>query len=458
MDIKYLNIFWHQGVKLFEESLLSTEKGRVRIDHLENDVTKALLNLLQHCKSNIVFKAFLQMLRIHEFHRTFEFDFQVIDSSKYRRQNNRIMLSIVSNFTQRKSQASYIIEQSRPDACIFNKNTAVLIESKTQSPLIQEQVQSHIRHYLGTATKTLTITWEDISDKFQGISGKLPPLDKFLVTQFCEFLELIGIAEFHGFTPSDFSMLGSILTITEEDYLDFKRMLHRKIEKFKNLLYADVKQYIVFKNNQLKMMRVTPKSPAIWSAIYFYDDDARIHVNHYPNINFIYTDQGIELAINGETQSSFRLILSKVTEHPDEFESIARQLDDFNFIISYKFQYFPRNNFIWNPIPGFPQAMNKISVKDIMTKKNGLEKDWSDIKNTLIYQMKSGRVRHTSGRVFNSNEIKYAKEHNRQPNYAIRIEKSYTATDLVKLDKHKLIIFFKNEISRLVDCLKFILQ
>lgn len=42
MDPKYSNIFWHQGVKIFEENLLKTQKGRIRIDHLENDVTKPI--------------------------------------------------------------------------------------------------------------------------------------------------------------------------------------------------------------------------------------------------------------------------------------------------------------------------------------------------------------------------------------------------------------------------------
>jgi len=457
MDSKYSNIFWHQGIKIFEEGLLSTERGRLRIDHLENDVTKALLNLFQHCSSK-VFKAFLQLINIADSPETFEFDFQPTDSSKYRQKNNRIMLSIVSDSTQVKSHASYSVEQSRPDACFFNKYTSVLIEAKTQSPLIKEQVQNHIKHYLGTATKERTLTWESISEKFKSVSTALLPSDKFLVFQFCEFLELIGIAEFHGFSSSDFSMLGSIMTSTEEDYLDFKRMLHRKIEKFMSLLHAEVKQSISFKNNQWKVMQVSAKSPVVWSAIYFYDEVTNIHVNHYPNIDFMFTEHGMELAVNGEIQSSLKMILSRVREFPDKFYSIAQKLDGFVFSFFYKFQYCPRNNFIWNHIPGFPREMNAISAKEIIDKKRGVEKDWSDTKHTLVYQMKSGRARHSSGRVFKDTEIKFAKKQNRQPNYAIRIEKSYPVAEVAKLDKHKIIKFFKNEISLLGDCIKFIIQ
>jgi len=63
MNPKYSNIFWHQGVKVFAESLLKTESGRVKIEHLENDVTKALLNLFEHCTPKIL-GAFLKLINV----------------------------------------------------------------------------------------------------------------------------------------------------------------------------------------------------------------------------------------------------------------------------------------------------------------------------------------------------------------------------------------------------------
>ncbi|UCG07197.1 MAG: hypothetical protein JSV83_00645, partial [Desulfobacterales bacterium] len=41
--------------------------------------------------------------------------------------------------------------------------------------------------------------------------------DRFLVSQFCDFLDLIGVAEFDGFDESDFMMLGSLGKVTTED-------------------------------------------------------------------------------------------------------------------------------------------------------------------------------------------------------------------------------------------------
>ena len=201
---KYSNIFWHQGVKVFEEDIINSEKGRIRVAHLENDVTKTLINVLIHSNSKKVMSSFLQLIGIKEPPSTFNFDFQVTDKFKFRTHKNRVMLCIVSDYLQNKSYPKYSVKKSIPDACIFNDNTAILIEVKTQSPLIEEQIENHIKNYFGANTTKKTITWESISRKLKSIAIN-DPLDKFLVDQFCDFLELIGIAEFNGFRKSDFT-------------------------------------------------------------------------------------------------------------------------------------------------------------------------------------------------------------------------------------------------------------
>ena len=162
---KYSNIFWHEGVKIFKVNILDTENGRIRVDHLENDVTKALLNVFEHCGDKVL-SAFLRMINVKKAPSAFEYDFQVTESEKISQQTTKIMLSIVSNSFQTKSYPKYSVERSRPDACIYSADTAILIEAKTQSPLIEEQIDSHIKEYLGSSAIKRIITWEDISERF----------------------------------------------------------------------------------------------------------------------------------------------------------------------------------------------------------------------------------------------------------------------------------------------------
>jgi hypothetical protein len=69
-------IIMDQHYKFFEEKVLNTEMGRIRVDHLENDVTKALLNLFEHCRS-VVLKSFLNLINVKDAPGSFEFAFQV---------------------------------------------------------------------------------------------------------------------------------------------------------------------------------------------------------------------------------------------------------------------------------------------------------------------------------------------------------------------------------------------
>jgi len=454
MNPKYSNIFWHQGIKVFEETVLKSKQGQIKVAHLENDVTKALINLFQHCSPKVL-RDFLQMIPVKEAPEAFQFDFQVTDTISYRQKANRVMLSIISASTQIKSNSYHTFKKSIPDACIYSGNTSILIEAKTQGPLFTGQIETHIKNYLGTANKQRTITWEDISEKFKLISDKLPPFDRFLVTHFCKFLELIGIAKFDGFSLSDFEMMGAIGKISSEDYLDFKRMFNRKAEKFTNLLDEEIRPILLFKNFGWKTSKVTAKGPGTFSAFYFYDKDPNIHVNKYPNINFNFDEYGITLSFNSETKSSMNYMLKCIKKNPLELDKRTNKIEGFNFLLFYKIQYFPMNNFLWDIVPGFPIVMTSFKSIDIIKAIDEFDKQWISFRDTQIYQMKSGRKRHSSVRFFSEKEIEFASEKNKKPIYTIRILRQYPALQVAEAKK-KIIPFFKKEILKLKPLIELV--
>ena len=73
--------------------------------------------------------------------------------------------------------------------------------------------------------------------------------------------------------------------------------------------------------------------PQIQFKVYFHDENPDIHINTYPNINFIYDESGIQFTVTGEVQSSFIMILRKIMDHPKKFSKIANKLTEFNFFI-----------------------------------------------------------------------------------------------------------------------------
>ncbi len=119
--------------------------------------------------------------------------------------------------------------------------------------------------------------------------------------------------------------------MTKEDFIDFKRIFLKKIEKFMNNLNQDIKP-IIKRNYGQYTIKQQLVSPAAFSAFYFYDDNPNIHINMYPNINFIYRENGIQFTITGEIKSSFNMIRKKILKYPDEFYKISNKLREYRLI------------------------------------------------------------------------------------------------------------------------------
>ncbi|MBN1273437.1 MAG: hypothetical protein JXB26_14310 [Candidatus Aminicenantes bacterium] len=370
---------------------------------------------------------------------------------------NRIMLSIVSTSLPSISSDSYHVKCSIPDACIHNQNTAVLIESKTQSPLIQEQIQGHIKQYLGTATKERTISWENISEMFRDLLKRLKGMDRFLVKQLCDFLELIGISEFNGFSETDFSMLGYLGKIPDEDYADFKRLFLRKVTKFMDLLKDDVKPVLDVKNFGSYIGKLNIQNAGAFSGLYFYDDDPKLHINYYPNINIQYYDHSMELSLNAETKSSVKRMFSCIKKKAESFDAFVRKHPDARLIFFYKFQYFPMNHFVWEPIPGFPKEFGAFEVGNIIKEIETFEKQWHSIRRTILYRMEVGKLSHSSGRIFNEKELDFARSNNPRPNYVFRFCRQYPV-EMMIAKKKNIVQFMKQEIMKLKPLVELVLS
>jgi len=269
-------------------------------------------------------------------------------------------------------------------------------------------------------------------------------------------LKQLGIADFNGFQYSDFSMLNSIGKVSNEEFLDFKRVLNRKIDKFMSQLKNHLEPEFNFKKFGIHSGKVT-LSQAAWSSLYFYDSDATKIIGEYPKLNFDWGEHGIELSVNAEVKPTLNALLAKIRQKPSDFERIAAKIFEFKFLLFYKLQYLPQNNFLWNLVPGFPKKMREFTSEDIFPVINAFNNDWAKFRTTLLFEMKSGIQKHPSGRLFKLKELKYADTKNPNPHFAVRIEKRYPAETIDKLGKN-VTLFFKKEIRQLKKLLIFLVN
>ncbi len=185
----------------------------------EDNTTKALINTLEHCSSQVVVE-FLKWLDIAADGKVkFELQKKTIGEWKIRRRSQRLLLGLVSD----KGQNTICAElegpaegNSRPDAWLYGENYVVLIESKVgNAPLELKQMRCHFQKLQTGANQQPRCevrTWAEVHQFFIGILSKLSDQDKWLVEQFTQYLEWNNMTEFTGFEKGMFDFF-----VTRED-------------------------------------------------------------------------------------------------------------------------------------------------------------------------------------------------------------------------------------------------
>ncbi|MBI3051731.1 hypothetical protein HYY74_04720 [Candidatus Woesearchaeota archaeon] len=178
------NIFWYYR---------SQTKDKETDLQIENNATKALINLLEYSEPEVI-ESFLQLLKIHP---------KIYHEPKY--------------LLQRKRTGSI------PDAEIRLENGSIVyIESKVKASLNIKQLEEHLKAikdkdylvYISNnssdfvqvkklSDKIITILWKAIHHDLTGIKTS-DKKTNLLLEQFKEFLEVMNLTNFIGFKDIDF--------------------------------------------------------------------------------------------------------------------------------------------------------------------------------------------------------------------------------------------------------------
>jgi len=195
---------------------------------IENNVTRALLNVLWYCccrgDSELVSAFVKKMINVRS---AAPYDFELLKSRtgihhSYQKRLERattkkclLLIRPVDKPELQESEFRHAPLQQRPsipDGWLISSNLIVAIESKTSTPIQAEQIKRHIKNHLCEDPDNFSLvkqkTWLDIYDFFKDPSRNLThESSRFLVEQFCRYLELCGLGRFPGFTDSDFNYL-----------------------------------------------------------------------------------------------------------------------------------------------------------------------------------------------------------------------------------------------------------
>lgn len=399
MPDKFKNIFWHQGVKFYDPEEVEKAPGLLlKVDQLENDVTKNLLNVFEHTDRK-VFEKFIELLnkkigtisdvkRHLYFRDPVSFDFQIYEGeNKFRKYQNKYLLVLKSRLTKdRKASGRDKKRKSIPDGVIHDGNTVILIEAKTQSPVDKSQLERHKDNFVPGANE-IEFTWEDVYDLFRGMAPSLKEKDKFLVEQFCEFVEIIGMSSFCGFNQEDFYVLKfdknagkEVKEIREENL----RLLRNKLKLLDLELRS--KKYIEEPPYEPQFGVIREEIECLWFAHNYFEDRA-----HHTNLNFTLESDGFYIDVNAEVADSFRKFLANIKKQPNQLNSLLSGIPfDFEVAIWTKLPLQPEkaNRFHWYLIDKITGKRNLDISKWIVDKVDDIKLNFNEYTRKMIEDCK----------------------------------------------------------------------
>ncbi len=204
---------------------------------LEDNVTKALVHVLEHTSRNHVLAPFLRRIaglrKLPELDEV-EFALQRVDIARPL-VSSRIALGIAPDEKiDKRRKAAH--QAGRPDAWIWaDDHFAILVETKVRGPVSNDQLRRHKQGAEGWTSKNardVSRSWADIYDFFQDVrrhSARADAITRLLLDEFVRYLRMIALASDTTFDLDDFGYF--LLRPAERDTAT-RELLGRKLRRF----------------------------------------------------------------------------------------------------------------------------------------------------------------------------------------------------------------------------------
>ncbi len=237
----------HKNIFYYYRGPSSKESDEIIYDRqIEDNTTKALINCLEYSSGNLL-EHFLNYFGIE-----------------------------VKNKTAPQFLLQVSLSKSRPDARIKFIGSSIFIENKVGARVDKGQISNHImklsdNDILILLTNNIDdrkdaeemgakyIYWNEIYKcikKYETINKS----EKFLIEQFLNFLEVIGLSDFIGFNNDDFDFFINNIE-------DYKPIVRNKFEMFGSLVYESLDPEIRSIYVDRYMGNIPKKPEGMWFGI-----------------------------------------------------------------------------------------------------------------------------------------------------------------------------------------------
>ena len=317
----YLNIFYYyRGPSSRKEGDIDKQ--------IEDNTTKALINTLKYSEPGLL-SHFLSKVDIA---------IKKIDEARTR-------------FDMQISRPS-----SRPDGMIRIDRCLVLIESKMDASLDEDQILEHLKLIADErARKSITrgyllcitprekdrdkisqigkgnlrfVTWKKLYSIFKEYrKGSSDEKTNFVLEQFTKYLEAVGVSPFDGWNKEDFE---AFLNMEEDLTRELRPRVKKKLEQYLIELEESLKKDGTFTDLEHKVGHIEKEDNYVWGVLC----KPKIQeVVHKPHFNFLIDPDEFIMGIQIEGKKPAMKMKENIGAHRQTFLNILRKLDGFDLVI-----------------------------------------------------------------------------------------------------------------------------
>jgi hypothetical protein len=321
------NVFYYYRGPAREGSLIDRQ--------LENNTTKALVNVLENCNPTLTIQ-FLHWLGVDTASRETHFELQseTIGERRIQRAKKKLLLGLVGGRSAENvpSVEAAPEESSLPDAWIYGDDFVILIESKLGPRLDASQKARHMR-LLGAGAEERQVTWQKIHDFFNDIPG-LAGVDHFLVQEFTRYLEYTGMATTSTVTEELFDFL-----LNPED-AEGKRWVRETMRALAQIVADGLEPSLKVNVGNIQ------KEPGGWYSCWVTLSRSE-HASTEAHITIELLPYELNIYANVDT-ATIRRLFKGLEKRPEAFRAMLATLEGFDITVNdrrrlqvQKFEYVP---------------------------------------------------------------------------------------------------------------------
>jgi len=304
-DITRNMFYWFRGPAV----------GKAPASHrqLENNLTKSLITVLEHCDRDVVLKAFLRLLGLARC-QDLVFSLQrkpLLTSTS----GKRVVLGITGDDAE-LAPSSHETEDGRPDAWICGSGWTVLIESKVGRKITRRQLKAHARSagWPRGSYSVRFVSWNDLHRLAKRALPEIRKNDKvsrLLLRDWLAYLEYQNMADFETLEAGDFDFF----TLPPEERRALLPRIRQRVRAFAQLLSRSaVTKKITALYQETEAGNWKHGDPTAKSLTYWFNIGGQASVRTW-HLTVFFRHHGIDVEVLGSQARLSRRLCKSGADH-----------------------------------------------------------------------------------------------------------------------------------------------